>query len=324
MAPPHLSLLLFLLLLVLVLHCASATSQTSPLVSLPGCRDKCGNITVPYPFGFEPNCFREGFRLECNESYNLPRLFIYGYGYEITNISPKGELHISITARRACYNSSGGFVSTTSAKTYIALPGSPYLLSVSNNFFAIGCPNQGYFVDGDGYYVSGCVSACRPPQYSLGSTNGSCTGVGCCQSSIPNGLHFYESSLQNMESSKVGADQILYANPTNCSYVFLADSNLFHFDNSYLSRTTDFEVQVGLDWAVRNVGNCSYARRNMTDYACRSANHDCSNSDNGAGYLCNCSKGYQGNPYITGGCQGIVIVPKFAYVTYETEAVSSH
>ncbi|XP_078160963.1 putative wall-associated receptor kinase-like 16 [Carex rostrata] len=312
MAPPYFLLLLLLPLLTTVVPSTRAASQTSPLASLPGCRNKCGNITVPYPFGFEPNCFREDssqdFSLVCNESYNPPRLFISGDDQEITDISPKGQLHILVTANRKCYNSSGGYISGTSATTYISYgTAHPFVLSVSNNFFAVGCPNRGYFVDGDGYYVSGCVSACRPTQYPLGSTNGSCTGVGCCQSSIPNGLIFYEASLQNLleSSSQDIGDPVKYGNPTNCSYVFLADSNWFQFDNSYLTRTNDFKVQVGMDWAIRNAGNCSYARRNLTDYACRSLNHDCYNSDNGAGYLCNCSKGYQGNPYITGGCQDI-------------------
>ncbi|KAJ3691465.1 hypothetical protein LUZ61_020629 [Rhynchospora tenuis] len=300
MAPP--CLLLLLPLLVVVLSPLTA-SQASPPISLPGCRNKCGNITVPYPFGFEPGCFREDFSLVCNESYSPPRLFISGYGYEITDISPRGELHISVVAKRACYNSSGGYTSGTN--TYIALGTSPYLLSLSNSLFAVGCPNQGYFVDGAGYYVSGCVSACRPTQYSLGGTNGSCTGVGCCESSIPSGLNFYEPSSQNFGSARDGTDPILFANSTNCSYVFLADSNWFHFDNSYLLRTTDFVAPVAIDWAIRHVGNCSYASRNMTDFACRSANHDCHDSDNGAGYLCNCSNGYQGNPYITDGCKDI-------------------
>jgi Wall-associated receptor kinase galacturonan-binding len=311
MAAPYLSVL-FLLPLLIVLQSPAAASQMSPPVSLPGCRNKCGNITVPYPFGFEPNCFREDFKLVCNESYSPPQLFIESYGYQITDISPRGEMNILVKARRDCYNSTGDLISGTGGSTYISLGVSPYILSVSNSFFAIGCPNQGYFVDLQGYYVSGCVSACRPPQYSLGTTNGSCTGVGCCQSSIPNGLSYYEPYSQNFEKSTNGTgDPILFVNPTNCSYVFLADSNWFRFDTSYLSRTTDFKVQLRIDWAVRNVGNCSYAKRNMTDYACRSANHDCYNSDNGAGYLCNCSKSYQGNPYIIGGCQGIIILSKF-------------
>ncbi|KAJ4753592.1 Wall-associated kinase family protein [Rhynchospora pubera] len=83
----------------------------------------------------------------------------------------------------------------------------------------------------------------------------------------------------------------------------MADSNWFHYNKSYLTGTEDLEVQLVIVWAIRNVGNCSYAKRNLIDYACQSANHDCSNSQ--AGYLCSCTKEYQGNPYISGGCQDV-------------------
>uniref|UniRef100_A0ACD6AL72 Uncharacterized protein n=2 Tax=Avena sativa TaxID=4498 RepID=A0ACD6AL72_AVESA len=60
-----------------------------------------------------------------------------------------------------------------------------------------------------------------------------------------------------------------------------------------------------LDWAVDN-RTCRDAKRGKTAaYACLSDNSECVDSTNGPGYLCNCSKGYQGNPYILGGCQDI-------------------
>uniref|UniRef100_A0A453PZS2 EGF-like domain-containing protein n=1 Tax=Aegilops tauschii subsp. strangulata TaxID=200361 RepID=A0A453PZS2_AEGTS len=72
-------------------------------------------------------------------------------------------------------------------------------------------------------------------------------------------------------------------------------------------------VPVILDWAVRNVGNCSAAKRNTTDYACQSALSDCVDSKNGIGYHCNCSKGYEGNPYLQDGCKGIHYCPVFLF-----------
>ncbi|KAJ3673388.1 hypothetical protein LUZ60_006762 [Juncus effusus] len=295
-----------LLFLLPTLFPRFTNAETQAPLSLPGCKTKCGNITVPYPFGFQPGCFREDLNLVCNESFNPPKLFkVTDFNYEIIDISLlNSELRLYDTAKRSCYNSSGSLVSRTDR--YIGFgTGSSYFLSLRNRFFAIGCPNLGYFVDYSGYYVSGCMSACKPTNSDWGPANGSCSGVGCCESSIPSGLTYYEPYMQNFADSKAGTDPILFANPTNCSYVFLADSDWFNFDTSYLSRTNDLRVQVVVDWAIRNVGNCSYAKRNLTDFACRSLNHDCFDSVNGAGYRCNCSKGYQGNPYITGGCQDI-------------------
>uniref|UniRef100_J3LI67 EGF-like calcium-binding domain-containing protein n=1 Tax=Oryza brachyantha TaxID=4533 RepID=J3LI67_ORYBR len=67
---------------------------------------------------------------------------------------------------------------------------------------------------------------------------------------------------------------------------------------------TDYACR-NVDWAIRNVASCDIAKRNRTDYACRTTNSDCVNSTNGVGYLCYCSKGYEGNPYHDGGCQDI-------------------
>lgn len=73
---------------------------------------------------------------------------------------------------------------------------------------------------------------------------------------------------------------------------------------AFFNRTNDFTVPVVLDWAIRNAGNCDIAVRNRTDYACRSAHSECFNASDGQGYRCRCSKGYEGNPYLDGGCKG--------------------
>ncbi|XP_059631693.1 wall-associated receptor kinase 3-like [Cornus florida] len=57
------------------------------------------------------------------------------------------------------------------------------------------------------------------------------------------------------------------------------------------------------DWAVGSE-TCDEARKNLSSYAC-GKNSICYNSTYGSGYRCNCSKGYDGNPYLPNGCQDI-------------------
>jgi hypothetical protein len=292
-------------LVLLISRLASAQAQPPA----PGCRDRCGNITVPYPFGVGAGCFRDdgvqGFQLICNDThYSPPRLSIYGYGYQITGLSlAAGEAQIYHNASRMCYNSTGGLVDRTDA--YMSLGTSPYLFSpAKNRLFALGCPSLGYFVDMAGYYASGCMTVCRPSQYAI---PGTCTGVGCCQSQIPPGVNFFEPhQINNFQGGQ--GDPAFSSNTTPCHYVFLVDADWFRLqysDRAYLNRTGDFAVPVVLDWAVRNVGSCGAAERNTTDYACRSTNSECVDSTNGAGYRCTCVKGYEGNPYLDhGGCRG--------------------
>lgn len=68
---------------------------------------------------------------------------------------------------------------------------------------------------------------------------------------------------------------------------------------SFFDRTT---VPVVLDWAIGN-STCD-AVVGSPDYAC-GENSYCVNSTNGPGYRCSCMNGYQGNPYLAHGCQGI-------------------
>ncbi|XP_062221626.1 wall-associated receptor kinase 1-like [Phragmites australis] len=287
---------------------ASAKLQPPPLgIARPGCRDRCGNITVPYPFGIGAGCHRDdglqGFQLVCDDTRSPPRLTIYGYNYQLSSLAlDAGEARTYLNATRQCYNATGGFIGGRTSDTYMSLGTSPYLFSpAKNRLVALGCPNLGYFSDMAGYYVSGCMSVCRPSQYAI---PGECTGVGCCQSAIPPGVNFFEPNTLNVPQGQ--GDSTFNTNVTRCRYVFLVEAEWFRYSDSvYLNRTDDFAVPVVLDWAVRNVGNCSAAKRNTTDYACRSANSGCVDSSNGAGYRCNCSKGYEGNPYLNDGCRDI-------------------
>ncbi|KQK01261.1 wall-associated receptor kinase 1 [Brachypodium distachyon] len=305
----HLQAIMLLFVLPPTRVSAQEQQPPPPQVVRPDCRNKCGNITIPYPFGIGASCFRNdsrgGFELECDDSFPTPRLAVTGYGVQITSLSiTTGEAWAYINATRHCYDSKGVIINQTG--TSVPLFGSHYLFSQARNrLVALGCPNLGYFVDTAGYYVSGCMSVCRPSRFTK---PGSCTGVACCQSTIPAAVDYYEPYM--LEFPKRVGDPIFYSNSTTCRYVFLVETDWLNTtyeggDGEYINRTDNFAVPVVLDWAVRNVGNCSTAKRNAADFACRSACSECADTTNGPGYYCNCSKGYNGNPYLDGGCSDI-------------------
>ncbi|CAN6380443.1 unnamed protein product [Urochloa humidicola] len=88
-----------LLLLVVVVVADAAGDEAAAgagggelMMGLPGCKTRCGRVSVPYPFGMAPGCFLHGggsFGLTCNESYTTPRvvLWIGGTQFVVTDIS---------------------------------------------------------------------------------------------------------------------------------------------------------------------------------------------------------------------------------------------
>ncbi|KAL6842788.1 hypothetical protein ACP4OV_027632 [Aristida adscensionis] len=58
-------------------------------IGLPNCTTMCGDVSVPYPFGFEPECYIEGFHLNCTEIYGgrIHWLVHPGYRDRVASIS---------------------------------------------------------------------------------------------------------------------------------------------------------------------------------------------------------------------------------------------
>nr|CAD1843878.1 unnamed protein product [Ananas comosus var. bracteatus] len=93
-------------------------------------------------------------------------------------------------------------------------------------------------------------------------------------------------------------------NFSRCGYAVLVEEGAFEFRTSYITTGELYkrELPMVIDWAVRNK-TCREAQQNKTSYACVSENSTCVDSANGPGYLCNCSRGYQGNPYLPHVCK---------------------
>ncbi|KAI3946331.1 hypothetical protein MKW98_010455, partial [Papaver atlanticum] len=278
----------FLGLLCLQIAPTTETSITaSRVITKPGCQDKCGNVSIPYPFGIGDGCFlKPRFRLKCNHSLPYSTRFpVHGQNIKVSNISiPDGEMTALLSIARDCFTFS----------------------NTKNKFIAIGCDTMAYLeTSSDNKSESigtGCLSSCNKIE---DSTNGTCNGIGCCEASIPAELKTYAVNIQSISPPRRNLD----FNP--CSYAFLTEKNSFNFSSSYLENFRNLgtmKVPAVVDWIISNK-TCEEAQRNPARYAC-GPNTDCVKGNNEAkGYRCSCKTGYEGNPYLntsTGGhCQDI-------------------
>ncbi|KAK2972073.1 hypothetical protein RJ640_010236 [Escallonia rubra] len=299
-------LVLWFCLCGLALTLATAADNTTTItkattIAKPGCQTRCGNLTVPYPFGIGPgsNCsIGEGFDITCNTSFYPPKPFIGKGNIEIYDISDT-QVRVHNVMAKKCYNQTGGLVDYNTAST--DLNTSPYSFSEVNTFTVIGCDDLALISGSEQRNFScGCASVCSKAR---DVPNGSCSGIGCCQTSLPKGSQYFVASLSSWQNHR----DVWSFNP--CSYAFLGERDSFTFrgasdlsDPDFMNRTKA-KVPLVLDWVIGNQ-SCFVAQKS-NDFACES-NSYCVDSDSGyGGYRCSCNKGYEGNPYISPGCQDI-------------------
>ncbi|KAF5198552.1 Wall-associated receptor kinase [Thalictrum thalictroides] len=286
--------LLIFLLSWLVLPSTAAVNQTE---TLPGCQAKCGNVNIPYPFGIGRNCSIAGYTtITCNTTFNPPKPFLLGRSrYEVADISPT-EIRIKNDVATSCHEQYSA-ARLTKDYGYIRLTGSPYTFSsTKNKLTAIGCDTLVVTLADDTHnYTSGCISVCDEKEDVV---EGTCSGNGCCQTSIPKGLNeFYISVGTIYNYSKVWSFD-------PCGAAFLGEQDKYTFKASDFYNTTSLvDIPIVINFAVDNK-TCKAAKRNSTAYACKE-NSYCIESVDDTGYLCNCSAGYQGNPYLKQGCQDV-------------------
>ncbi|KAF7846742.1 hypothetical protein BT93_L3814 [Corymbia citriodora subsp. variegata] len=192
-----------------------------------------------------------------------------------------------------CYNSSGGSSYKNDPLIYLPiLPISP----TKNKFIAVGCYTYAVFRGRyRSQYATGCLSVCES---MLDVINGSCSGIGCCETSIPRDANQYSISVTSYRNH-VG---IWEFNP--CGYAFVAEDGFFNFSTGDLSNPPFGAVPIVVDWSIPNK-KCDDAKKNTTTYMCQE-NSNCTDAENGNGYQCNCLEGFQGNPYLQNGCQGSI------------------
>ncbi|KAK9063846.1 hypothetical protein SSX86_017718 [Deinandra increscens subsp. villosa] len=287
-----------MLLKLLILVAFAALRVASAQGGLQNCESSCGNVTISYPFGSGEGCYYSSdFLVTCNRSSEEPIPFLGTGNIVISNMSiSESEVEIMMLVGHDCDYSSGGW------KRY-----EPYLwlrylrISAKNKFVAIGCDTSAYFRgrrgnddSNDPLDGTGCISRCG--RNSLLS-NGSCSGVGCCEVAVPEGLKNFSMTLRSYNN---------HANITDfspCSYAFFVEQGKYKFSaTDLLGFRNKSRMPMLLDWAIGDQ-TCDQAK-DMDGFLCK-GNSKCDRDYGGPGYRCSCLEGYEGNPYIENDCKNI-------------------
>ncbi|GAU21234.1 hypothetical protein TSUD_11520 [Trifolium subterraneum] len=262
-------------------------SDESFSTSLPGCKNTCGNVTIPYPFGISTssipnhgNCFlEEKFNLTCEDDTKLKWGDVQVYNISIL----EGQIEVSFYISRYCDNGTSNQPTLDTASFRIS--------SKENKFVTVGCDSYGYLnsIFSGKTYSTGCLTRCYGNREGI--ENGTCSGIGCCQVDIPDMMRNISVQVSEFPNSTERA---------GCSYSFIVKDGFYNFSLAHLDGFPNKELPLILDWSV-GMENCSVSK----GYACKN-NSDCFNSEiDSGGYRCKCKVGYTGNPYHPDGCKDI-------------------
>ncbi|KAL3741333.1 hypothetical protein ACJRO7_016896 [Eucalyptus globulus] len=226
------------------------------------CAHRCGRVPIPYPFGLEPQCARsKEFLLYCNTTDGSGGQLLLG-NIPIRKISVgDSTMLVSLPELNECYNKTGQLVSGTD-NLYINLTSyPPYRVSATrNNLTVLGCDTYVLMTDRYGLFRSGCISYCS--EYVDLAKETTCSGLGCCQASIPKGL-----KILRIRISSVDGHVSVPFSP--CGVAFAVDKMSFNLSSRRLPTLNDLgkRADLVLDWMIGWDVTCAQAMSNQSSYA---------------------------------------------------------
>jgi hypothetical protein len=292
------------------------------------CRRTCGDVGVPYPFGIGPgaDCHHSaGFNLTCEyTSHGAPRLLLGDGTLQVDRIFTEnstvrvhrtaGDIKIVRSSDDGGDGRLGGGLKEDG----------PYRLSVANELIMTGCNALVTLTTGGSDLKSVCATFCsvadgHADMLSVrrdADLEPMCAGMGCCRAPIfidsfsthanggPYDVHFKWLSAGGNHSQEKALRPVR---------VFVAEEGWLPPNGAPPKRGPTPAVPLILDWEVdvggwRSAGAANFSAggscpQETRRRICRSKNSECDVGQRG--YRCRCEAGYAGNPYTTGGCQGM-------------------
>ncbi|XP_047078944.1 wall-associated receptor kinase 2-like [Lolium rigidum] len=268
-------MLLFLLLAaaagsnLILLQAAAAEGQ--PQIALEGCPDKCGDVSIPYPFGMgKAGCFLPGFEVTCNTSVQPARAFLaYTPGDEIATHQEKNALVFSgatpvasdnIAVEQLPVELMDVSVGKGEARVYYGVMSycrtspvdrllkshlmflenkGPFLLSVTRNVLVgVGAWRVEVMLATNLSLTENTsemfVLYCLSDLNGIVryASNGSCTGRGCCEAVMPPDTP-PQTMFGPLMNPQVDPDYRKEINP--CSYGMLVEKSWYNFSTTDMS-----------------------------------------------------------------------------------------
>ena len=275
-----------------------------PPMAKPGCNDRCGNVSIPYPFGMTAaSCYLNNwFRIVCTGNDSSARAFLPEINMEVLEINIANpyrndsfiSYEPSIVRVKMPIIISSNCTGTGPGNGGVNMTGGPfYFSSYRNKFISVGCNNMAMITGNDPMLLAGCNSDCNSE--TMIQREAKCSGFNCCQTTVPDRNQVFNVTFKSIDEKNNGSEK--------CKYAFLAEEEWFDSNIKNLSYEVPLleDVPVALDWTL------NFTDINPTEAYRRNAQYWSSTSYNGAQYYC--LPGYEGNPYLNTGCQGKLQLP---------------